>query len=94
MTVPKIELATPFIHNNGDRADVLLDRILAAYTAVSDAMDTLRQCAPNGRNAYPVDGLMEQLEAQHRQRQECLQAVLDSLEAEANAISDEIREKD
>jgi hypothetical protein len=91
MTVPKIELSTPFIHNNGDRGDVLLDRITTAYMAVSDAMDKLRHCTPNGRNAYPVDGLMQRLEAQHRQRQEYLQAVLDSLEGEANAVADEVK---
>ena len=87
MTTPKIELATPFVHINGDRRETLLDRLETAYSAVNAAMDALRHCAPNGRNAYPVDGLMERLQAQHRQRQECLQAVLDSIEAEAKSLS-------
>jgi hypothetical protein len=85
MTTP-IDLAVPFVHPNGDRRETLLDNLETAYTAVTAAMDTLRKCAPNGRNAYPVDGLMQRLEAQHRQRQEYLQAVADSLEAEAIAL--------
>ena len=87
MTTPKIELATPFVHSNGDRRETLLDRLESAYSAVNAAMDALRQCAPNGRNAYPVDGLMQRLERQHRQRQEYLSAVLESIEAEANSLS-------
>jgi len=85
MTQP-IELAVPFVHLNGDRRETLLDNLDAAYTAVTAAMDALRQCAPNGRNAYPVDGLMQRLEAQHRQRQEYLQAVAVSLESEMNGL--------
>ena len=87
MTTLNIELATPFIHPNGDRRETLLDRLETAYSAVNDAMDALRYCAPNGRNAYPVAGLMERLEAQHRQRQECLSAVIDSIEAEVSSLS-------
>ena len=83
---PKIDLAVPFVHANGDRRETLLDNLENAYTAVTTAMDAIRQCTPNGRNAYPVDGLMQRLEAQHRQRQEYLQAVADSLEAEAIAL--------
>jgi hypothetical protein len=88
MTTPQIPLAVPYVHLNGDRAETLIDRLLAAYEAVTAAMDALRECRPNGRNAYPVDGLMEQLETQHRTRQEYLQAVLDSLEAEIDGLTD------
>jgi hypothetical protein len=82
----KIDLAVPIIHPNGDRRETLMKNLEATYEAVQTAMLALRQCAPNGRNAYPVQGLMQRLERQHRQRQECLQAVLDSLEAEAGAL--------
>jgi len=89
--IPKIELAVPFVHVNGDRRETLLNNLEAAYAAVNAAMDAMRQCAPNGRNAYPVDGLMQRLEAQHRSRQEYLQVVADSLEAEAIAIQERDR---
>ena len=88
MTTP-IDLAVPFCHANGDRLETLLTNLETAYTAVTDAMDAMRKCAPNGRNAYPIPGLMQRLEAQHRQRQEYLQAVTDSLEAEAVALQAE-----
>ena len=86
MAVPQIPLAVPHVHLNGDRKETRADRLEAAYGAISAAMDALRECTPNGRNAYPVDGLMERLVDQHRTRQEYLQAVLDSIEAEANAL--------
>ena len=89
--VPKIELAVPHVHLNGDRRETLLTNLENAYTAVMAAMDAMRQCSPNGRNAYPVDGLMQRLEAQHRTRQEYLQAVADSLEAEAIALQEQDR---
>lgn len=85
---PKIELAVPIVHCNGDRRETLLDNLETAYHCIQTAMDAMRQCSPNGRNAYPVDGLMQRLEAQHRTRQEYLQAVADSLEAEAVALTE------
>jgi len=87
MTVPAIPVAVPFVHLNGDRRETLVERLETAYCAVNAAMIHLRECVPNGRNAYPVDGLMQKLEAQHRTRQEYLQAVLDSLEAEACGLA-------
>jgi len=84
----KIDVAIPCVHLNGTSAETLIDRLDAAYEAVRKAAAILRQCAPNGRNAYLIDGLMQRLETQHRQRQECLQAVLDSLEAEIVGIQE------
>lgn len=88
MEVPVIELAVPCVHMNGDRKETLLERLEIAYAAVGEAQDALRECAPNGRNAYPIPGLMEKLTAQHVARQHFLQAVRDSLEAEAIALQD------
>jgi tRNA isopentenyl-2-thiomethyl-A-37 hydroxylase MiaE len=82
----KAGVFVPVVHMNGDRRETLLDNLECAYMAVRTAMDALRQCTPNGRNAYPVPGLMVKLEAQHRERQEHLMAVYKSLEAEAIAL--------
>ena len=79
-------IVTPIIHPNGDRRETLMARLEAAMDAVSAAMDTLRACAPNGRNFYPEAGRMTQADAQHRARQAHLQAVYDSLEQEAIQI--------
>ena len=81
------DIVLPVLHPNGDRPETLLDNLETAYAAVRAAMDALRQCAPNGRNFYPVPGRMQQAEAQHRARQEHLMAVLTSLGAEAKGIS-------
>jgi len=86
-TTPKV--ITPIIHRNGDRRETLLENIEHAYRAVRAAQDALRHCAPNGRNFYPEPGRMTLAEAQHRTRQEHLQAVLQSLSAEAEQIQDE-----
>ena len=82
-------IVTPIIHMNGDRKQTLMDNIENAYMAVREAMKKLRECAPNGRNYYLVPGRMQLAEAQHRERQENLNAVYKSLEAEAIAIQDE-----
>lgn len=84
--IPKIEIAVPYVHSNGDRRETLTDNLETAYIAVTAAMDAVRKCSPNARNAYPQPGLMQRLEAQHRTRQEYLQAVANSLEAEAVAL--------
>ena len=88
MSVPTIPVAVPFVHLNGTSRESLLSQLEDAYTAVNSAMDALRQSAPNGRDAYPQPGLMERLEAQHRTRQEYLQAVLDSIEAEMSGLQE------
>jgi hypothetical protein len=88
-TVMHEPIITPIIHLNGDRKDTLVANLEQAYQAVMQAMDTLRQCAPNGRNYYPEPGRMQQAEAQHRRRQTHLQAVLDDLVAEVAQIDAE-----
>jgi len=86
-----MQIITPIIHMNGDRREVLMGCLEQAYDAVGIAMDALRQCAPNGRNFYPEPGRMQLAEAQHRERQEHLRAVYESLEAEAIQIHHERR---
>jgi hypothetical protein len=86
-----VNIVTPIIHLNGDRRETLLDNLERAFRAVRAAMDALRQCAPNGRNYYPEPGRLQRAERQHRERQEHLQAVYQSLEAEAIQIDDETR---
>ena len=81
------EVVLPVLHPNGDRPETLLGSLENAYAAVGAAMDALRQCAPNGRNFYPVPGRMQQAEVQHRTRQVHLITVLTSRVAEAQGIS-------
>jgi len=79
-------IVTPIIHLNGDRAETLVAALEHAYTAVQEAIEALRQCAPNGRNYYPEPGLLERAQIQYSTRQTHLEAVRYSLQAEATAI--------
>jgi len=85
-TPAPIPVVSPIVHLNGTSRGSLLAALEDAYLAVSNAMDTLRQCAPNGRDYYPDPGRMPKAEDQHRSRGEYLKAVLDSIEAEVAAI--------
>ncbi|HEY5865107.1 MAG TPA: hypothetical protein VI542_06075 [Candidatus Tectomicrobia bacterium] len=85
------DIITPIIHPNGDSKETLLANLEHAYHAVREAMEALRDCSPNARNFYVQPGRMQKAEAQHRERQEHLQAVLTSLEAEAIQIDKETR---
>jgi len=70
----------------GDRAETLMQRLEATWDTLEAAATLLRDCAPNGRNYYPDPGRMEQAEAQHRWRQNQIQNLCESLEAEIAAI--------
>ena len=82
-----LSVVTPIIHLNGTSREALSDALCEAYAAVNEALEKLRECAPNGRDYYPEPGRMDKALAQHRTRQEHLQAVLDSLGPEAEAIA-------
>ena len=88
------EIITPIIHMNGSGKRALIDQLCTAYRAVQDAMDALRQASPNGRDFYPEPGRLQKAEAQYRARQEHLQVVIASLEAEAEAIQTQYPDRD
>lgn len=80
------EIIAPIIHMNGDRAEVLIAALDNAYDTVQMALLALGRCAPNGRNFYPVPGLLECAEAQHHERMLHLSTLLASLKGEISAI--------
>lgn len=84
MTTPDIVI--PIVHDNGDRKETLADTLRNAFFAVRKAQTALRACAGNQRNFYPDPGRWERYRAQHQTRADHLQAVLDSLVAEMDAI--------
>jgi hypothetical protein len=71
---------------NGDRKHTLMDNLHNAYDALRHAERMLCQCAPHGRNYYPVDGLLAQAIDQHKERMAHLRAILVSVETEAIEI--------
>ncbi len=80
------DVTLPVIHRNGDRKEVLVSQLEAAYDAVSAAFSALKQCSPNGRNYYHVPGSMQLATTQHDARMQALYTVMMSLEAEAIGI--------
>ncbi len=66
--------------------ETLVGNLSELYTALREADRALCQCGPNGRNFYPVPGLMEKAVAQHRRRQATLAALIAEIEAEAIAL--------
>jgi hypothetical protein len=85
-TAADLRIVLPIIHMNGDTRETLLANLSNLYSALREADRALCQCSPNGRNFYPVPGLMEKAVAQHRRRQATLAALIAEIEAEAIAL--------
>ena len=82
-------LVTPIIHLGGYRLSTLTAQLDTVTEAVRDALDCLRDAAPNGWNYYLEMGRLQRAEDQHRIRIQILTAVLESLEAEHLALLEE-----
>ena len=80
----------PILHMNGDRANTLLANLEHAYAACRKALDALHECAGNARNFYPSPGRWEDYCDQHQARQAHIQAVMDALVEECEAIQAQI----
>lgn len=85
------EVVVPIIHLNGDRAETLLENLYNAVDAVHATGDALAKCCPNGRNFYPVDGLMPKAVEQHEERMLLLKHLAVSLTKEIEGIQDQSR---
>ncbi len=93
-TKPVRAIVLPIIHMNGTCRAALVEELCAVYSAVNAALDTLRQAGPNGRDYYPVPGLMTQAEEQHRRRGAVLKELAYEIEEQVglmDAIQDERR---
>lgn len=80
------ELAIPYIHLNGTSKTSLLDGLGKVHIALEEAAQKLREAAPNGRDAYPVPGLMKRLEAQHVRRLKTIRDLQEEIYAEMDEI--------
>ncbi len=78
----------PVVHMNGTSGRELLELRENVYAAINEAISALARMAPNGRDYYPVPGLMERALAQHGERMRALGAVLASIEAETIALGE------
>jgi len=77
----------PIIHLNGTSKEMLMDELEAAYYALGNAYDAVKKSGPNGRDYYPVPGLMEKAVEQHSSRLTAIDAVRESISRQLVAIS-------
>jgi len=81
-------LAIPHIHSNGTSRDVLVDDLCDAMNAIGDALNAIRDTAPNRRDYYTLPPVVwENAVAQHKARMDKLREVLNELEAIAEAVA-------
>jgi hypothetical protein len=80
-------LAVPTIHLNGTSRENLMEDLLGAYHALTEAITALGRACPNGRDYYPQgnDALSAALE-DHRSRLARLESVKAELMQVAEAI--------
>ena len=89
MTAKTKTLRAPHIHLNGTGEADLMEALENAYTAVGDAMESLKQCAPNGRDYYTISpAAYGEAEDQHVARMRALHQVRAELEAIATGVFD------
>jgi hypothetical protein len=77
-----VQVVLPIVHLNGTGCETLVNQRLSLYHALQNAIEKLRQMAPNGRDYYVQPGLYEQALAQHDRRMAVLGAMLQEIETE------------
>ena len=80
------QLVLPIVHLNGDSKQTLVEQRCDALEALAAASGALGNMAPNGRNYYPVDGLMGKAVAQHQRRAKVLQDLYAEIEREVEGL--------
>lgn len=76
----------PIIHLNGTSPDRLKEALSETYLRLSESVEAMRQCCPNGRDYYPLPGLMRLAEEQHYRRIKVLRDLQAELEKECELI--------
>lgn len=79
-------MIVPIIHLNGTSPERLCEALSDAYDAASKLMDAIKQCAPNGRDYYPMPGLFEKACEQHRARMQSVTDLQAAIEKEIEGI--------
>lgn len=82
-----MEIILPIIHMNGTSKESLMNDLETAFFAINNALDAMRQIAPNGRDYYPQPGLMDKAIEQHTRRCLALSSLLSELETEVNLLN-------
>lgn len=79
--IPAMKITAPIIHRGGSGQPHLIEAYEKANRALRDAMTALRECAPNGRDYYPLpEGSLRQAEREHEARMASLRGVLNEVD--------------
>ena len=80
-------LTVPMVHMNGTSRTALFDGYYRALQAVQDAMIVVRECAPNGRDYYPLggDAILRAMD-EHKARVQKLYDISKELQVLAEAV--------
>ena len=84
-------IVTPIVHLNGTGRQSLTDQRLAMYNSLTEALETLREMAPNGRDYYVASNGPERMDAaiqQHHRRQQVLCDLKDEIETELEMLEE------
>ena len=78
----------PIVHRNGTSRETLVEQRCEVGRALREVLHALAEMTPNGRDYYPVQGLLQQAEEQHRTRVETVKQLYEEINIEAEAICD------
>lgn len=73
-------LTLPIIHRNGTYKEALLLELITANNALFQAEQAPISTAPNGRDYYPVPGLLAKAEAEYLARLQKLTSIRTEIE--------------
>lgn len=83
-------MTKPTIHMNGTSLERLIDDNQRSIDALRNAIETMAQTGPNGRDYYPQGGnAMEDAQNEHRARMQKVQDVMRELETIGEYLGDE-----
>ena len=80
-------MTLPTLHMNGTSKEELVGNLCAAITALNDAYEAMKQCAPHGRDYYPQgSNALKKATDEHLARLRLVDQVKLEMEALVNAI--------
>ena len=82
------EIVCPIVHRNGTSAKELVEQLQAVSLSLLDVLNALYAAAPNGRDYYPVPGLLEKATAQHRRRCKVIEDLRVEILQQAEVVSE------
>jgi len=81
-SVDSFKIVLPIIHMNGSNRESLQMALDEVYGKLGDALDAMKEIAPNGRDYYPDPGRLALAIDQHQSRLKVITHLRNELERE------------